>query len=68
MSTWYNSCEGDTMQKKEYQLILEFTKDECEFILEVAKATNLSISELFVLSVLALRLPLGTADLTQTTI
>lgn len=56
------------MQEKEYQLILEFTKDECELILEVAKATSLSISELFVLSVLALRLPLGTADLIQTTI
>lgn len=46
------------MQEKKFQLVLQITQYESEFILETAKATNLSVSELVVLSILALRLPL----------
>lgn len=46
------------MQEKNFQLVLQITQYESEFILETAKATNLSVSELVVLSILALRLPL----------
>ena len=46
------------MQGKNFQLVLQITQYESEFILETAKATNLSVSELVVLSILALRLPL----------
>lgn len=46
------------MQEKNYQLVLQITQYESEFILETAKATNLSVSELVMLSILALRLPL----------
>ena len=46
------------MQEKNIQLVLQITQYESEFILETAKATNLSVSELVVLSILALRLPL----------
>ena len=46
------------MQEKNFQLVLQITQYESEFILETAKATNLSVSELVVLSILALKLPL----------
>lgn len=47
------------MHERNCQLILQFTENERKFIMEVAKATNLPVSELVVLSILALRLPLG---------
>lgn len=47
------------MQENNSKLVLNLTNYEKEFILETAKKTNLSVPELIVLSILALRLPLG---------
>ena len=53
----YNINEGDYMYDETIQLVLHLSKKENDLIMELAEETKLPVSELIVLSVLALRLP-----------
>lgn len=46
------------MQNHKCQLILQITEKEREFLLETATRTELSVADLIVLAVLALRQPI----------
>lgn len=47
------------MRDHKCQLILQITEKERDFLLETANRTELSVADLIVLAVLALRQPIG---------